>query len=92
MKVLFSIALPSSSFVLMAVLKPLCVESEDYYYEALVFSRHSINLELDEENMMPEKGYHGAQKRRNKTKYHENEEMVPGTRSPERQKFAYGNG
>ena len=28
---------------------------EDYYYEALAFSRHSINLELDEEIMKPEK-------------------------------------
>ena len=39
----------------MTVLKPRCVELEDYYYEALAFSRHSINLELDEENMKPEK-------------------------------------
>ena len=28
---------------------------EDYKYEALAFSRHSINLELEEEIMMPEK-------------------------------------
>ena len=28
---------------------------EDCYYEALAFSRHSINLELDEETMKPEK-------------------------------------
>ena len=55
MNFLFSIALPSSSFVPMAVLKPRCVESEEYYYEALAFSRHRINLELDEENIKPEK-------------------------------------
>ena len=30
-----------------------CVEN--YYYESLALSRHSINLELDEENMKPEK-------------------------------------
>ena len=28
---------------------------EDYYYEALAFSRHSINVELDEDIMKPEK-------------------------------------
>ena len=28
---------------------------EDYYYEALAFSRRNINLELDEETMKPEK-------------------------------------
>ena len=55
MNFLFSTALPSSSFVPMAVLKPRCVESEDCYYEALAFSRRSINLELDEENMKHEK-------------------------------------
>ena len=55
MNFLFSIAPPSSSFVPMAVLKPRCVESEDYYHEALAFCRPSINLELDEENMKPEK-------------------------------------
>ena len=27
----------------------------DYYYEALVFSRHTINLEFDEETMKREK-------------------------------------
>ena len=26
-----------------------------YYHEALAFSRHSINLDLDEESMKPEK-------------------------------------
>ena len=39
----------------MAALKSRRVETEDYYYEALAFSRRSINLELDEENMRPEK-------------------------------------
>ena len=38
----------------MAVLKPRRVETEDYYYEALAFSRHSITLGLGEENMKPE--------------------------------------
>ena len=28
---------------------------EDYYYEALAFSRHTIKLEFDEETMRPEK-------------------------------------
>ena len=28
---------------------------EDYYYEALAFSRHTINLDFDEETMKPEK-------------------------------------
>ena len=28
---------------------------EDYYYEALAFSRHNIDLEIDEENMKPER-------------------------------------
>ena len=49
----FSIAPPSSSIVPMAVSR--CVESEDYYYEPLAFSRHRINVELDEENLKPEK-------------------------------------
>ena len=53
MNFLFSVALPSSSFVTMAELTPHCVEPEDNYYEVLAFSRHSINLELDEENMKP---------------------------------------
>ena len=66
MNALLGVALRSSSFVTMAVLRPRCVESdgwspdddqpcEDYYYEAIAFSRHSINLELDEESMKPEK-------------------------------------
>ena len=56
MNLVLSVASPSSSFVPMAVLKKQrCVESEDYFYEALAFSRHSINMELDEENMKPEK-------------------------------------
>ena len=29
---------------------------EDYFYEALAFSRHTIDLEFDEETMKPEKG------------------------------------
>ena len=58
---------PSSSFVTMAVLRPHCVVKldrwsldddrlrEDCYYEAVAFSRHSINLKLNEEIMKPEK-------------------------------------
>ena len=53
MSFLFSIAPPSCNYVTMAVLKQRYVESEDY--EALAFSRRSINLELDEENMQPER-------------------------------------
>ena len=65
MNLLLSVAPPSSSFVTMAVSIPHCVVKsdrlsldrlcEDYHYEALAFSRHSINLELDEEIMKPEK-------------------------------------
>ena len=46
---------PSSNFATLAVMKPRRVETEEYYFEALAFSRRSINLELDEENMMPAK-------------------------------------
>ena len=64
---LLGVAPPSSSFVTMAVSRPLCVVKsdrlslddyrlrEDYYHEVLAVSRHSINLELDEEIMKPEK-------------------------------------
>ena len=57
----------SSSFVTMASLKPGGVERvnrwtrnadqrrEGCYFEALAFSRYSIDLELDEQNMKPEK-------------------------------------
>ena len=38
----------------MAVLKRRCAESEICSYEALAFSRQSIDLELDDENMKPE--------------------------------------
>ena len=67
MNLLLSVALPASSFVTMAVSIPHCVVKsdrlsldddrlcEDYHYEALAFSRHSINLKLDEETMKPEK-------------------------------------
>ena len=57
---------------------------EDHCYDALALSRHSINLELDEENIKPEKAHPGAKHCRNRSKYHENEEMVPGTNSRER--------
>ena len=55
MNLLFSIAPSSSNFATMAVLKPRRVETEDYYYEALTFSRRNKTLELDEENMKPGK-------------------------------------
>ena len=65
MNLLLSVALPSSSLVTMAVSIPHWVVKslsqdedslrEDYYYEALAFSRHTINLEFDEETMKPEK-------------------------------------
>ena len=67
MNFLLSVALPSSSFVTMAVLRPHGVEKsdrwsseddglrEDYHYVALAFFRHSINLELDDEIVKPEK-------------------------------------
>ena len=64
---LLGVPLPSSSLVTMAVSIPRCVVKsdrlsldddglrEDYYYEALAFSRHTSNLELREEIMKPEK-------------------------------------
>ena len=67
MNLLLSVAAPSSRCVTMAVSIPHWVVKsdrlsldddrprEEYYYEALAFSRHSINLELDEEIMEPEK-------------------------------------
>ena len=67
MNLLLGVAPPSSSFVTMAVSTPhFVVKSdrwsldddrlpEDNCYEALAFSRHSINLELDEETMKSEK-------------------------------------
>ena len=63
MNLLLCVALPSSSFVTMAVSIPHCVVKsddddrllEDCHYEAFAFSGHSINLELDEEIMKPEK-------------------------------------
>ena len=67
MNLLLSVTLPSSSFVTRAVSTPHCVVKlyrlsldddqvrEDHYYEALALSRHSINLELGEEFMKPEK-------------------------------------
>ena len=39
----------------MAALRPRRVETPDYYFEALAFSRRSITLELDKENMKPKK-------------------------------------
>ena len=56
----------SPSFVTMSSSKPIGVcrvnrwtknadqRREDYYYDALVFSRHNIDLVFDEENMEPE--------------------------------------
>ena len=63
----FCVAHPSSSLVTMAILIPHWVVNsdrfspeedrlrEDYYYEAIAFSRHTIDLEFDEETMKPEK-------------------------------------
>ena len=67
MNLVLSVLLPSSSFVTMAVSRPHCVVKsdrwspennrlrEDYYYEAVAFSRHSINLKLNKEIVKPEK-------------------------------------
>ena len=78
---LLSVALPSSSLVNMAVSIPHCVVNshrlsldddrlrEDFYFEALAFSRHTTNLELDEEIMKPE----------NATKAPRNSGIDPGT-------------
>ena len=68
MNLLLSIA-PPSSFVTIAVSIPRWVMRsdrlsldqdrlrEDYYSEALAFSRHTIDVELDEETMKLEKAY-----------------------------------
>ena len=67
MNLLLDVAPRSSSLVTMAVSIPHWVVKsdrlspdddrlrEDYHYEALAFSRHSSNPELDEEIMKPEK-------------------------------------
>ena len=67
MNLLLSVAARPSSFVTMAVSTPHWVVKsdrlsldedclrEDYYCEPLALSRHSINLELDEETMKPVK-------------------------------------
>ena len=66
-KLLHSVAPPSSSLVTMAVLIPHWVVNsdrlspeedrlrEDHNYESLAFSRHTIDLEFDDETMRPEK-------------------------------------
>ena len=63
MNLMHSVALPSSSLVTMVVLIPHWVVNsdrlspeedrsrEDYYYEALAFSRHTVDLEFDDETM-----------------------------------------
>ena len=48
---------------------------ETYYYEALAFSRHNINLVFDEET------HKGARQRRHWSQYPENEYTVPGINS-----------
>ena len=55
MNFLCSIAPSSSNFATMAVMSQRPVETGDYNYEALAFSRCSITPELDEENRKPEK-------------------------------------
>ena len=67
MNILPGFAPSSTSFVTMAVSIPHWVVQsdrlsqdedslrEDYFYEALAFSRHTMNLEFDEETMKPEK-------------------------------------
>ena len=66
MNLLLCVAFPSSSFVTMAVSIPHWVVKsdrlspdeghlrEDYYSETLAVSRHTANLEFDEETMKPE--------------------------------------
>ena len=67
LNLLLNVAPSSSTFVTMAVSIPHWVVKsnslspddeclrEDNCYEALAFSRHTINLEFDEETMKPEK-------------------------------------
>ena len=76
----------------MAVSIPPCRLRADYYYDALAFSPHTINLGFDEETMKPEKATKAPEKRSNRSKYRQNEAMVPRTRSRERQEGAHWNG
>ena len=97
MNLLLCVALPSSSFVTVAVSIPHWVVKsdrlspdedrlrEDYYYEALAFSRHTVNLEFDEETMKPEKATEAPRNVGIDPRHRENEAMVPGTRSLERE-------
>ena len=50
---------------------------EDYYYEALAFSWHNINLVFDEQTMEPER-VAKAPENASIDPSHDNEEMVPG--------------
>ena len=64
---LHSVAPPSLSLVTMAIFIPHWVVNsdrlspeearfrEDYYFEALAFSRHTVDLEFDEETMRPKR-------------------------------------
>ena len=79
------------SFVTMSSSKPAGVETvnrltrnasqrrEDYYYDALAFSRHNINLVFDEETMKTERLTKAPEKCRHRSKYHETEEMAQDT-------------
>ena len=93
----------TSSCVTMAVFKPRGVKSDtwsrgddqlraDQNYEALAFPSTQYQSESDEESMKPEKATMAPRNSGNKSKYHENEEIEPGTRSRERHEGAHGNG
>ena len=86
MNFLLSVVPPSSSFVTLAVSIPHWVVKsdrlspdedrlrEDYYYEALAYSRHH-QLGVQCEDHAAKEGHWGAEKRRNRSKYHENESI-----------------
>ena len=65
---------------------------EDYYHKALAFSRHSINLELDEETMKPEKATEAPRNSGMDPGTMKMKPMVPETRSRERQEGTHWNG
>ena len=61
MTIFLYVSPPSSSFVTMALFRPIDVgrvskRREDFYCEALASSRHNVDLVFDEETMKPDQG------------------------------------
>ena len=104
MNLLLCVALPYSSFVPMAVSIPNGVvksdrlspdedrRRENYYYEVLAFSRHTITPEFDEETMKSEKATEAPRNAGIDPSTLKMMQMVAGTRSRERSEDAHWNG